>query len=387
MPKLSEKAFTDQYLKNLKPPKSRCDLYDAVQRGLGLRAAPSGTKTWFVMRRDPNGKMRRRTIGKYPEISLADARKQAVNHLMEIANGTKSETRMEISLSEIVDQWLEQDQAVKRTMDQKRQAIDRDVLPVLGSRPLASITKADVRTVLGRIVGRGSPVSANRTHAYMQRLFNWAVENDLVEVSPIAGLKRPSAETSRDRTLTKAELAAVWNAAGDMAYPFGPFFRLLILTGQRRNEVAGMRWREIDLDKGEWIIPADRAKNGKAHLVHLSPEALNLLADISNVDGRDLIFTTNGRTPISGFSKAKAALDTACGVTGWTIHDLRRTFATIATGELGVEPVVVDKILNHSSGAVTGIAAVYQRHAYLDQRKAAVEKWAAHLQSMNSMPS
>jgi integrase len=164
--------------------------------------------------------------------------------------------------------------------------------------------------------------------------------------------------------------------------PFGAFFRMLILTGQRRNEVAGARWEEIDFDRNEWTIPAERAKNGKAHLVHL-PAAADILSTASRLDGSSLVFTTTGSTPISGFSKAKAMLDKAAGVSRWTIHDLRRTFATLATGELSIEPVVVDKILNHLSGAVTGIAAVYQRHAYLEQRREAMSRWGMYVSKLS----
>ena len=330
--------------------------------------------------------VQRRKIGRYPEISLAEARRKALEKLQDIAHGISAELPNSPTLSTVMDEWLARDQNSNRSAAEYRRAINRDVLPHIGDKPIDKITKSEVRNLIEAVADRGAPIQANRLLAYIKRLFSWAAERDIIATSPAAGIKPSANEASRDRTLMKSELAAVWNACGGIAYPFGPFFRLLILTGQRRNEVAGMRWSEIEIDKGEWIIPAERAKNGKAHLVHLSSEALNLLAHIPNVDGCDLVFTTNGRTPISGFSKAKAALDAASGVTGWTIHDLRRTFATIATGDLGIEPVVVDKILNHSSGAVTGIAAVYQRHAYLEQRKAALEKWAGYVESLIKRP-
>lgn len=160
--------------------------------------------------------------------------------------------------------------------------------------------------------------------------------------------------------------------------------KTLILTGQRRNEVSEAKWREFDFDKGVWTIPSDRAKNRKAHFVHISEQFALVLQGIERVSDSDFVFTTNGTAPISGFSKMKAKLDKFADVDGWTLHDLRRTFATIATGDLGVDPVVVDKILNHSSGAVTGIAAVYQRHAYMEQRKAAMDQWGTFIASLSA---
>lgn len=377
MPKLAQKAFTDTYLRSLKSESVRKDHYDAIQRGLGLRVAPSGLKSWFVMRR-VNGRMTRTTLGRYPEVPLADARKKAEAVLEEIAKGNSPKKAKVPTFATVLDDWLARDQKGKRSIDEKRRAMTKDALPAFGNRPINTITRTDIRNLLDSIVDREAPIHANRLLAYLRRLFNWVVERDIIASSPVAGIKAPAAERSRDRTLSPPELAAVWQGTYQVPDPFGTFFRMLILTGQRRNEVAGARWDEIDFDKNEWTIPAERAKNGKAHLVHLPPVP-DILSDASRLDGSDYIFTTTGSTPISGFSKAKAMLDKASGVSGWTIHDLRRTFATLATGELGIEPVVVDKILNHLSGAVTGIAAVYQRHAYIDQRRDAMSRWGMYV--------
>ena len=259
-----------------------------------------------------------------------------------------------------------------------------DVLPELGPVTIDAITKSDIRSIIDGIVARGAPIHANRVLAYLRRLFNWAVEQDIIAVSPAERIKAPTAERSRDRTLSAAELAAVWRATASLGAPFDACFQLLILTGQRRNELAGAQWTEFDLQRGEWTIPASRAKNGSTHLVHLSPAAITILTGISKHHGSPYVFTTTGITPISGFSKIKGKLDLASGVSGWTIHDLRRTFATIGTGELGIDPVVMDKILNHRAGVVTGVAAVYQRHKYMDQRRAAMMQWARYIQNLST---
>ena len=164
-------------------------------------------------------------------------------------------------------------------------------------------------------------------------------------------------------------------------YPFGPLLRILTLTGQRLNEVAGSSWAEIDLDAAKWELPRDRSKNKTSHVVHLSSPVLDELHGLINPASHDLIFTTTGNSPVSGFSKAKKKLDEISGVKHWRLHDLRRTFATVATETLGYEPVVVDRVLNHVSGSVKGIAAVYQKGQYLDKRKIVLDAWADYVQS------
>jgi integrase len=175
------------------------------------------------------------------------------------------------------------------------------------------------------------------------------------------------------------ELRQVWKVAGEMKYPFGPMFRLLILTGQRRGEVAAMKWTELDLDRGLWTIPGSRTKNERGHVVHLHHHAIRELSAIPRRGVSNLVFTTNGKTAVSGFSKGKKRLDKLSGIEGWTIHDLRRSLATHATESLEINNAVVDKILNHVSGAVKGIAAVYQRGEYLGQRQAAMKAWEKFL--------
>jgi integrase len=173
-----------------------------------------------------------------------------------------------------------------------------------------------------------------------------------------------------------SELRSVWTAADVLGFPFGPIVQLLILTAQRRDEVAGMKWSELDLDRGTWTIAAERAKNGQSHAVHLSAPALEILHKVPRRSDSDLVFTTTGRTAVSGFSRAKARLDELSSVSDWRLHDLRRTAATVMAERLKVSHVVVDKILNHRDGAVRGVAAVYQRGQYLEERQHSLDRWA-----------
>jgi integrase len=262
------------------------------------------------------------------------------------------------------------------------------VLPKLSQRRLDSIKKSDVLKIIDGIRDGGAEVQANRVLAFLRRFFNWCLERDYLNQNPTAGIAKPTKEVARDRVLSPDEICRVMNAARQMGYPFGPFVELLVLTGQRRDEVAGMRWDEVNNAENVWVLPASRSKNGKAHTVHLPEAAMAVLTSVPRLDECDLIFPATrvrrkiedgiraSALPISGFSTAKRRLDELSGVTGWTLHDLRRSFATHCTERLGLSPVVVDKILNHQSGSVRGIMAVYQRGQYLEERRKAMKAWA-----------
>ena len=379
MPRLVQSQLTDVAVRKAKPTDKRYDLYDAALRGFGVRVAVSGTKTWFVMRRI-NGRMVRATVGRYPELSLADARKNASEMVSQMASGEHPRGQASGTVDDTLDEWLKRDQAKNRSVDSVRSAIDLHVRPRIGNRQLTDIRRGDLLRIIDAVADRGARVQANRVLAYLKRFFNWCVERDLLAASPAAGIKAPEKEASRERVLKVDELIAVDTACRDLAYPWGPLVRLLLLTGQRLEEVANMAWPEIDLDKEEWSLPGARTKNGQPHLVHLSQPALDVLQAIPRVDDQEWVFSTTGRGPVKGFSKAKKKVDEASGVTGWQFHDLRRTFATIATETLGASPVVVDRILNHVSGAVKGVAAVYQRGKYLEERERVLDAWGQFLE-------
>ncbi len=374
MPKLADKAFTDVMLRRLKPRPTRYDLFDAALRGLGLRVAPTGTKSWFVMRRI-SGRMKRVTLGRYPDLSLSDARLRAGPVLSSMADGSLPVPQDVPTFEMVFEDWMRRDQDGNRSSFGVRRALTVDALPSLGRKSIDTITRADILKILDGIVDRGAPIHANRVRAYLRRMFNWAVERGIIESSPVNGIPAQAKENDRDRVLTLEELRTVWAAATKMGYPFGPMFQLLILTGQRRQEVAGAEWPEFDFKECNWTLPAAKAKNAKMHFVHLSPTAVDILTSMPRIDDSPFLFTTTGANPVSGFSKAKHRIDTLSGVTDWTIHDIRRSFATHTTETLAINPVVIDKILNHVNGVVRGVAAVYQRGQYLDQRKAAMSAW------------
>jgi integrase len=380
MPKLVPKALTDLAVRKAPPKAKRYDLYDAALRGFGLRVSPSGTKVWFVMRR-VNGRMVRHSFGRYPEYSLTEARAAAANALKQMTEGEHPRADKAAMFEEIFEEWFDRDQAKNRSASDVRNALAKHALPEFRGRPIDSIRKAHVLRLIDKVVDSGSPVQANRVLAYLGRLFNWCVERDLLAESPAAGIKAPSKEVSRERVLTLKELNDVLAASTRIGYPWGPLVELLIYTGQRLDEVARATWNEVDLDSQVWSLSGSRTKNGRPHIVHLSDLSISTIQALPKIDGQPWLFSTSGRGPVKGFSKAKAKLDEASGVNDWTFHDLRRTFATFTTDRLNINPVVIDKVLNHSSGAVRGIAAVYQRGEYLDQRKTALDTWAAFLSS------
>jgi integrase len=219
---------------------------------------------------------------------------------------------------------------------------------------------------------------ANRAHSIARKLFGWAVEQEIIEVSPLVGLKVPAEESTRDRILTDQELRVVWRAAGQMGV-YGSLVQLLILTGQRRGEIAGLTWSEVDLDKRLISLPRERVKNDHAHEIPLSPQAVDLIEALPRKSERYVLSLRGG--PIGGFGKLKARLDKACGVTDWVLHDLRRTAAS-GMARLGVALPVIEKILNHVSGSFAGVVGIYQRHDFAGEKRAALEKWADHVSTI-----
>jgi integrase len=279
--------------------------------------------------------------------------------------------------------------------------LDQIVHPVLGTKVPDAITKNELSTLINKTKVRSHSV-ARRLHETLRPLFAWAFECGAIQANPMAGLRCPKPETARDRVLDDTEIKALWQAASEQSWPFENVIKLLLLTGQRRDEVAGMRWREVDLETdidagtGEWTIAKERCKNGKAHMLHLCREAVRLLDPIGDAavprlrnSTDDFVFSTTGTTAVSGFSKVKARLDTRMQeILGdrfqpWRIHDLRRTAAS-GMAALGFQPHVIERVLNHVSGAQGGLVSVYQRHDYRDERKRAVMAWGAHVMQLVS---
>jgi integrase len=384
----ARKKFTAIGIKSLKPPKSgRLEVLDTIVPQLALRVTPNGTKSFAVRTRiKGTGKQVRATLGEFPSTSLEDARQAARDALnmakrgINLTNVRQQETadireQSANTVGAVADLFIEKYAKRKNRQWRETQRIfDRYVKPSWGKRPLADITKPDVVALLDSIEDGSGVYMANRTLAAVRKLFNWAMdERGLIGATPIGRGMARAGEKARTRHLTNDEICAIWQAADQTPYPFGPHTKLMLLTGQRLGEVAGMRWDQIEDDV--WTLPASATKANREHTVPLSDLALEVLRDIPQVGNSGLVFTTNDHTPISGFSKAKVRLNKQSGITDWRFHDLRATMATRMEAELHIAPHIVGACLNHDPKAYKGITAVYTRGDAIDGKRAAMAAW------------
>ena len=253
----------------------------------------------------------------------------------------------------------------------------REIGSAWGSRSIHEISKRDVIDVVSAIEQRGAPVAANKALKSIKTFLRWCVGRAVLDRSPADGVPLPAKEVTRDRVLNDDELARVIAAARQIGGPYGGIVELLALTGQRREEVARCTWDEIDMGRRTWKLSSARTKNAKAHEVYLSDQAAAVLGRVDKIGA--LVFSKLGTIPFQDFSAAKRELDQLSGVAGWRLHDLRRTCVS-GMARVGIAPHVADKVLNHQGGTISGVAAVYQRHDFLAERKQALEKWGAHVQ-------
>jgi integrase len=235
--------------------------------------------------------------------------------------------------------------------------------------------------LISGIEQRGAPAAANKALKSLKTFLRWCVGRAVLDQSPAEGVPLPAKEVTRDRVLDDIELARSILAARRIGGPYGGIVELLALTGQRREEVARMPWEELDLVRRTWTLAKSRTKNAKTHVVHLSDQSMAVLKHANRQD--PLIFSLFGAKPFQAFSVAKRLLDQLSGVSEWRLHDLRRTCVS-GMARLGAAPHVADKILNHQSGTIAGVAAVYQRHDFLAERKDALEQWGAHVAQLVS---
>ena len=380
----------------IKPTDRRQEIPDALCKGLYLVVQPTGKRGWQVRYRH-GGVHRRMTLGGYPGLSLADARQRARDALAAAGEGRDPAEEVRAakapkpaddrdSVAAVIALFLRRHASRNRRADDVAAMFRRDVLPKWGDRRIQDVTRRDVVELLDGIVDRGSPITANRVRAQLNTLFNWAKGRDIVEANPVDAVRPPAPEKPRDRVLDDDEARLFWRACEALGQPFGPLFQLLLLTGQRRGEVGEMTEREIVGDL--WTIPAARSKNGDEHPVPLSGAARAVLEGVHRIKNRaGYLFTTNGETPVSGFTRATdrlrakmaeiAATDAGepVEIAPFTLHDLRRTAATGMAG-LGFPPHVVEAVLNHRSGTRRGVAGVYNRFNYAEEKRQALEAWA-----------
>ena len=383
------RALTVRTIETLKPVKERREIPDAYLPGLYLIVQPSGAKAWAVRYRHGR-RPRKHTLGGYPAIDLKSARELGAKALRTVAEGRDPgqekaqgrSTRVD-SIESVTAQFIERHcnrSNRPRTAKETQRLLQSHVLPRWRGKMAHDITRRDVLDVLDRVVDSGAPIAANRTLSAIRKLFSWCVQRDIIAASPCAGVKPPTEERSRDRVLSDAELKTIWIAADQVEGPFGPLIKLLVLTGQRRDEVAKMQWSELDLKARLWTLPPERVKNNQPHEVPLSDAVIAILEFLPRPSGSPFVLTASGEAPASNYSKNKRRLDMllSANMPSWRLHDLRRTTAS-GMARLGINLPVIEKVLNHSSGSFAGIVGVYQRHSFAEEKRKALEAWANHI--------
>lgn len=368
--------LTDAKIAALKPPATGQDEHpDTKVTGLRLRVGAGGKKAWIVRRR-VGPKVINRKIGNYPGMGLAAARK-AAETLIGALEREGTTDAIDRTFGTVADHWIKNVAKVKNAswQHQERQ-LERLVYPAWRDRKIFEIKRNDVRDLIDGIEGKILP---NRVLALVKVIFRYALSRDWIEVSPADGVAKPSGETERDRVLSMGEIERIWRAADLLGYPFRQFLQVLLLTGQRRTEVAGMEWADVDLKAGTWALSADDTKASRAHLVPLSAPVLAILKAVPQMG--PFVFTTDGQTHLKDYGKGKQRVDAYVNAGGaplepWTLHDLRRSAATHMV-RLGVSVEVVSRVLNHAAAGVT--RKVYALHDFVPEKRHALDVWAAEV--------
>lgn len=414
---VTKRDFTDRFLKAIKPATTakRLIYWDAQVPGFGIRVTDRSVdenKGAFVLvtRFPGSSNPAPRRIGDYPAMSLAKARqiarewrediRQGIDpKVKEAARQRQEERRRADTFAAAFEQFSDDHLSTLRTGKVVKGVIAKHVMPKWGSRPISEIRRADVNDLI-RNLRKDMPIGANRVLAYLKKFFVWAADQELIEASPAAAVKRPSKEIKRDRVLTDWEIRAIWQACGELG-AFGRAFKLMLATGQRRSEVGAMTWSEVDRQQNVWTLARERTKADRAHEIPLSDLALSIVEESPRFG--EFVFSTGRSAPaqaggtakpvaVSGWSKAKSALDklaldkaraltegsgedVPAAIADWHLHDLRRTAAT-HLARLGVDQVVIAKVLNHAENEVT---AVYDRHRYDAEKRRALDLWAQRL--------
>lgn len=386
--------FTDAFIRNLRPKEKRYDLRESVREGFAIRVAPSGRKTWLYFY-DFEGRRRRMSLGVYPQVKLSKARDRHGDALKLLRNGKdpaalEMEKRVESlrspTVAQLAEEYIEKwAKPRKRSWKEDKRNLDKDVVPVWGKRKARDIKRRDVILLLEKIVERGASRQSNIVFSLLRRMFNFAVERDILEYSPCANVKPLAKDNAKDRCLSEEEIKVFWKNldASPMTEEVRRALKLILVTAQRPGEVISAHWSEID---GHWwTVPGEKAKNGQVHRVYLSPLAMELIG--RKGDGY-LFPSPRGGKPIHVNALSHALrrflkLDEETGniklpITHFTPHDLRRTAASHMTGS-GISRLVVSKILNHVE---SGITAVYDRHSYDREKLEAMETWERKLRSL-----
>ena len=386
--------LTDSKVKSLRPKKSRYIVWEKGGTGLGVRVSPADRKSFIFMYRF-DGKPRMMTLGPYPKLKLVSARlkvAQAKDRLaQEIDPGqelieSKESIRGAHSVKALIDEYIEKwAKPRKRSWKEDDRILRKDVQPIWGRKKAETIKRRDIVLLLDEIVDRGAPIQANRTLAVIRKMFNFALSRGILELSPCVQIPAPSKENQRDRVLSDDEIRAIWLSLDDagMIKEIQLALKLQIITGQRKGEIVGAEWEDLDLKKGWWTIPKEKAKNNLPHRVPLSTLALKILKEAKELS-KDSPFLFP--SPIKENSHVtEPAIDRAIrnnrelfDIEHFVPHDLRRTVASQITA-MGIPRLTVSQIITHVE---SGVTAVYDRHSYDKEKRVALEKWSKRLEKI-----
>lgn len=384
MPRLH---LTDRAIRGLSTERIQEDVYDTVLPSFGVRVGQRD-KAFFVRYRS-KGHNRRVTLGRYPRLSLAEARERARAILGEVAQDTdpaaeRARARNSQTFRALSEQYLVWAEANKRASSAKedRRLLVHDLLPVLGALPVETIGRAEVQEVVDTVLRRGVRVGANRAFGLVRRIFNWALSRDLVSRNPCDRMERPVEERDRERVLSVSEIRTLWTEFDAQPQVLGIAFKILLLTAQRRGEVLGMWWK--DVQDGLWTIRGHASKRKRDHVVPLSPLALELIERLRDDGSEVWVFprqrrSNDGPASVDTLGHAAARIAARTGIE-WRIHDLRRTASTLMAAT-GVPEKLIPRILGHQDGTVT---AIYNRYAYVREMRAALNGWADLVQRIAS---
>ena len=370
-------ALTDLAVRGFPAPAKGTETYwDANLKGFGVRVGSGGAETFIVL----IGPGRRQKIGRYPIVGLSEARQEARRVLAEKQLGKvrPTHTAWEDAVAEFLRECETRNKP--RTVSDYRRLLSRHF-------PFKRASVADIgpREIVRRLSAlNATPAEKHHAFTAIRRFYSWCLANHIVEENPTARMRVPPPGKSRDRVLSDDELRAVWNAARTLRTPFHGIVALLCLTGARRSEVAALRWEWITEDRIEW--PAEAVKNGRRHAIPVGDEVLAVLASLPRQSGSPYVFpalrqSRETTTTFNGWGKPKARFDEECGAAGWTLHDLRRTYAS-GMQRLGVRLEVTEALLNHRSGSSAGIVGVYQRYSWMPEMREAVLHWEGYLASL-----
>lgn len=387
-----KRKLTDRFLESIKAPEvGRATYSDALRPGLQLRVGPS-KRSWMYEKRVHGGPKRKHSLGSWPAVSLAQARAAALEIQAEAERGIDRVADAEAArlaaernlasqktVAEVLERYEQLKLSSLRTGQERARELRKALRDYL-DQPMSDLSRAVLQDAIDEKAEAGRLVYANRIRAYLRAFTKWAHGRDYIAEDIGQKLDAATTEAPRDRVLTRDEVRAIYDASFELGPLWGPMFRLLVLTAQRRSEIAKLKWSSVDLDGSRIVLAGSETKNGKPHITHLSAAAHSELADLAaQRHNTELVFSTTGTTPVSGISKAKKRLDAILGdrVAPWRLHDLRRAMASHLAAA-GVAEGVVDRIQNHSASgsAPSAVARVYQQANLLPQRAAALDKWA-----------